>query len=125
MNLRPGHVIRLLDEGTRPEKIKRHICVCPERRLFLRINSQPLYRPHHEIDEHTCPGIVDHKSYVELRALYRHSRMSLQRDWARPDNPIGIISGSVAYAIATAADRADTINEEQRYLIWQNFNNLF
>jgi hypothetical protein len=66
-----GHVIRLLDTDIMPTKIKRHICVYPRERLFLRLNTTALWRPHLRVRFAANANVFDHDSYVELRQVYR------------------------------------------------------
>lgn len=65
-----GDVIRVWDHLTHPPKLKRHICVCPEKQLFLRINSEPIFPPHLPLKADAC-DFLDHDSYVELQQLQR------------------------------------------------------
>jgi hypothetical protein len=70
--------VRLWDRETDPAKVKLHICVDPERQLFLRINSKDIWRPHHKLV--AIPGgFLHHDSYVELRQLIRHMAYEIGR----------------------------------------------
>ncbi|RUM21508.1 hypothetical protein EFD56_03230 [Rhizobium phaseoli] len=70
MALQIGDVIRVWDRWTKPPKEKRHICICPDGQLFLRINSKALFPPHLMIRAVTT-NFLDHDSYVELQQLIR------------------------------------------------------
>lgn len=70
MPFKPGEVVRVLDRQTRPPKTKRLICIVPERQFFLRINSEPKYRPNHPIFA-ADSNFLSHDSYVELRQFIR------------------------------------------------------
>ena len=64
--LRPRDVVKLWDRHTRPNKPKIHICVCPEKQQFLRINSEPIFPPNLIIYE-AENAFLHHDSYVELQ----------------------------------------------------------
>lgn len=107
-------VIILPDPRVRPKnKPKWHICVCPERRLFLRINSKPLWRPWHFI-ERKKNDFLDHDSYVELTSLHFFTESEL-----RGAKKVGEVSGPQQLALAEAALEAETLNDEQKDLIWE------
>jgi hypothetical protein len=63
-------VVRAWDPHTDPPKWKWHICVCPRRRLFLRINSEAIFRPCHPIAR-SLNDFLEHDSYVELQSMVR------------------------------------------------------
>jgi hypothetical protein len=70
MAVRIGDVLRVWDRKTRPPKFKRHICVCPKRQLFLRINSRANFPPHMIIRADGA-DFLDADSFVELWQLTR------------------------------------------------------
>ena len=76
MKLLPGDVIRVWDRNTRPPKFKRHICICPDRQHFLRINSKPVFPPHLLIKADGA-DFLDEDSYVELQQLVRHFALEI------------------------------------------------
>lgn len=72
MNVSPGDVVRAHDHTLRAPKAKRLICVCPERSLFLRINSAAHFPPHLAIQPAEC-DFIEHLSYIELaHMVYAH-----------------------------------------------------
>ena len=121
--LLPGHVIRVFDPNTTPPKPKRVICICPQRRLFLRINSNPLWPPQHRLDVSKNNAILDHDSYVELGKLWRFSESDLERAFRRADAFIGRMSKLEALALAWSAQRAETLSEEWQNLVWERLVN--
>jgi hypothetical protein len=60
---------------------------------------------------------LDHDSYVELNQLVRHSNHQLKEA-----EPIGRLSPGEAAKLIAAADRADTLNDEQKALIRRNLS---
>jgi hypothetical protein len=117
--LLPGHVIRLRDSLTRPPQTKRHICICPERRLFLRINTEDHWHPSHTLDYAANSAFLDYTSFVELRQLCRFSIRELQAALARPENPLGRLTQPEALALAWSARRAETLRDEFQLLTWE------
>lgn len=97
---RPRDVVRIFDLYTSPRKPKLHICVSERRQLFLRINSQSIFKPNHLLRK-SSNSYLDHDSYVELQQLVRHmsdeireaefvGRLSLQRRkrwWTQRERP--------------------------------------
>jgi hypothetical protein len=71
MSLQPRDVLRIWDRYTRPSKPKLHICVCPDRQFFLRINSDAIFQPAHLIAKAANP-FLHHDSFVELQQLIFH-----------------------------------------------------
>jgi hypothetical protein len=98
-----GQVIRLLDTRLHPGRLKRHICVCPQRRLFLRINTEPHWPPHHRLHHDRNREILDWDSYVELHQLHRFPQAEIARATL-----IGRMSRSEARELAWSASRAPT-----------------
>ena len=107
--IRPRDVIRIFDTQTRPQKTKR---------LFLRINSEPLWQPHIKINQADC-NFLDWDSYVELNELIRVGVSELREAVARSDNPIGQLSDEIARRIAFAALQASTLSDERRRIVWE------
>jgi hypothetical protein len=117
--LQPGDVIEIFDSLTRPKKLKWHICICNRRRLFLRINSQPLWPPYHQITEERN-AFLDHDSYVELRQLFHFSDGAVTDALRLSKNPLGRLEKPEARRLAMTARRVSTLNEEHKDLIWEN-----
>jgi hypothetical protein len=114
MQLKPGLVVVLPDPRVLPKgKPKWHICVCPERRLFLRINSRPLWKPWHFI-EASENAFLDHDSYVELATLHFFAESEL-----RAAKEIGEMTGIEKIKLAFAAREVETLNDEQKDLIFE------
>ncbi|MFC3691301.1 hypothetical protein [Chenggangzhangella methanolivorans] len=111
MELRPGDVVRIWDRSTTPEKVKRHICVCPEAQLFLRINSKAYWPPYHVLYADEC-DFLDHDSYVELQQLWHHVRSEV-----RSVEIIGRLTSRQTDALCESAAAAPTLNANQRDLI--------
>lgn len=109
--MRPRDVVRLWDRYTSPNKYKLHICVCDERQLFLRINSDPVFAPVHPLSQKNNP-FLHHDSYVELQQLVRHMSQEI-----REAEHIGRISRAEANALVGAADKAPTLSPEHKRLI--------
>lgn len=61
-----GDVVRVWDRLVRPPNFKIHICVWPERQLFLRINSEANWPPHLLLKARDS-SFLNHDSYVELQ----------------------------------------------------------
>lgn len=118
MDLRPGDVIRVWDRQTRPPKTKRLICIAPERQLFLRINSEPKFLPHHRLLASES-DFLEHDSYVELRQLIR----PLAYDIAQAER-IGTITQQQATALIAAAKGAKTLTEDHKDLIAERLSGL-
>ena len=112
-----GDVIQVFDRRTDPRKIKRNICICPRRRLFLRINSKPYWQPHHRLLAAESRSFLDEDSFVELRMLLTFSNSELDEALRRPGNPLGRLSRDQAKGLAFAARKAETLTGEQQRLI--------
>jgi len=52
---RPRDVVRIFDLYTSPRKPKLHICISERRQLFLRINSQSIFKPNHLLRKSSNP----------------------------------------------------------------------
>jgi len=111
MTIRPRDVVRLWDRYTSPNKYKLHICVCDQRQLFLRINSDPAFPPVHPLSQRNNP-FLHHDSYVELQQLVRHMGEEI-----RAAERIGRISQSETRALIAAANEAPTLSPEHKRLI--------
>jgi hypothetical protein len=114
--LRPGDIIFIHDDDIARPKTKLHICICPDRRRFLRINSRPLYPPHHPLTQAANP-FLDHDSYVELQSLCWHSHPRLIAAMQRKSNPIGRLSAAEISALIVAVSSVPTLTPEQIELI--------
>jgi hypothetical protein len=111
MAIAPRDVIRIYDRFTRPNKPK-HICVCDQRQLFLRIDSDAVYQPHHPILRADNPSFLTHDSYVELQQLLRHVADDIAQ--ARY---LGRMSLHEARKLVDAVEKAETLNEEHKQVI--------
>jgi hypothetical protein len=114
-----GQVVEVFDQWTRPQKPKWHICVCPIRLLFLRINSQPIWQPAYPLLKALNP-FLDHDSYVELRQLLHFTPSEIATALQNPKNPLGRLTRAQARDLATAARAAKTLSEEWKDLVRQN-----
>ena len=108
----PREVVRIFDRFTRPNKAKRHICICDQLQLFLRINSESIYPPAHRILRANNSSFLTHDSYVELTQLVRH----VADDIARAEH-LGTMSMNEARKLVAAAEKAVTLSEEHKQLI--------
>ena len=116
MQLSRGLVIVVPDPRVRPKnRLKWHICVSPERRLFLRINSKPKWAPYHFIRAAKNP-FLERDSYVELISLFFFSESEL-----RAAKRIGEMPPPEQLALADAAQEAVTLTQEQKDIVWENF----
>lgn len=114
ITLARGLVIAIPDPRVRPKnKPKWHLCVCPEKRLFLRINSKDLWRPAHPIKAAKNP-FLDHDSFVELRSLHFFTESEL-----RSAKLVGEMPTTQQLSVADAAQEAETLTDEQKDLIWE------
>jgi len=119
-DLKPGDVIKAFDREIDPANWKRLICICPTRRLFLRINSNPLWTPHIRVLQADSADCLDWDSFVELRQLVRIGIRELRQALLRPENPLGHLPDKVCREIAFAAFQAATLSDDNRRLIWEN-----
>jgi hypothetical protein len=108
---RPRDVVRIFDLYTSPRKPKLHICISERRQLFLRINSQPIFKPNHLLRKSSNP-YLDHDSYVELQQLVRH-----MSDEIREAEFVGRLSLAEAKDLVDAAQIAETLPAEHKRLI--------
>src|SRR5438128_2477531 len=114
--IRPRDVAKILDTEVRRPKWKRLICVSEQPRRFLRINSQPQWRPHMRIRQAEC-NFLDYDSYVELRELVRVGPDEFRDAVARGDNPIGRLTDEMARQIEFEVQRAPTLSDENRRIV--------
>ncbi len=111
----PGDVLGIFDPGVRPPKKKWQICVCGELGLFLRINSNPLFRPNHLIHAADCRALK-HDSYVELARLLEFSPVEIS-EAMESGGYKGRLSPLVRRDLAYAGSKAPTLTPEQKLLI--------
>jgi hypothetical protein len=108
----PRDVIRIFDRFTRPNKPKLHLCVCDERQLFLRINSEAIFPPCHPISRADNRSFLTHDSFIELQQLVRH----VADDIAQAEY-LGVMSLNEARKVVAAAELAETLPDEHKQLI--------
>jgi len=101
-----GDVIRVWDHLTRPPKLKWHVCVCPEKLLFFRINSRPYFPPHLLIRASEAE-FLDHDSYVELGQL-----IQLRVDPVERAELLGFLSREQKRSIVAAIERGGWLSED-------------
>ena len=111
MAVSPRDVIEIWDRYTRPPKRKWHICVCDHRQFFLRINSNPIYRPAHLLSA-SNNTFLHHDSYVELQQLVRH----ITNDIVQAKH-LGIISLQEVRKLVESVENAKTLSDEHKQLI--------
>lgn len=111
VKIRPGDVVRVWDTRTHPPKHKRHICVCAEKQLFLRINSSSIFQPHHPLNPQEC-DFIEHASYVELTNLVRNRAYELQQA-----EIIGRLRQRIANDLLDAIQAADTLSDDEKDFI--------
>lgn len=114
MTLQPRDVIRVWDRQTIPAKLKRAICVAPGKQYFLRINSEPKFKPNHPILKSES-DFLDHDSYVELRQLVRPFAYDIQQL-----ELLGRLTDAQAKSLVEAAQCAKTLPQEHKDLIQEN-----
>jgi hypothetical protein len=108
---RPCDVVRIFDLYTSPRKPKLHICVSERRQLFLRINSESIFKPNHLLVK-SRNDYLAHDSYVELQQLVRHMSGEI-----REAEFVGRLSFTEAKALVEAAQAAETLPAEHKRLI--------
>ncbi|HEV2957850.1 MAG TPA: hypothetical protein VGX95_17185 [Xanthobacteraceae bacterium] len=108
---RARDVVRIFDLYTSPREPKLHICVSERRQLFLRINSQSIFKPNHLLRKSTNAYLA-HDSYVELQQLVRHMSEEI-----REAEFVGRLSLAEAKALVDAAHGAETLPMEHKRLI--------
>lgn len=115
MRLFAGLVIRIPDPNVRPRnKLKWHLCVCPQRRFFLRINSNPQWQPWHPI-ELANNDFLEHDSFVELLELHHFTDTAL-----KSATIIGAMSAAEMDALAASAVQCATLSGEYKEIIDEN-----
>jgi hypothetical protein len=110
-DLRSRDVLRIWDRYIRPSKHKIHICVSPDYRLFLRINSQAFFEPTHLLLK-SENAFLRHDSHVELQQLVRHGN-----DDIREAEKLGRLSKPEAVKLIAAVQAATTLTPEQKGII--------
>jgi hypothetical protein len=115
MPLQAGDVIRVYDHTTHPPKQKRHICVCPSRQLFLRINTNA-YFPPHVLLRSDGVSFLDHDSYVELQQLIRLRAYDIAQS-----EVIGRLNGTQRRLILLTAEQCGALTDEHLDLIREQF----
>ena len=118
MAFHPGDVIRVWDRQVRPPKEKRLICLHAENQHFLRINSKPLFPPHHPLRASEC-DFLEHDSYVELRQLVRPYAYEIQEAIL-----LGRLPKSTATQLIIATDGCDTLTEDQKQIIRETLGTM-
>lgn len=108
----PRDVIRIFDRLVRPNKPKRHLCICDQLQLFLRINSEAIYQPCHPIRRADNISFLTHDSFIELQQLIRH----IADDIVQAEL-LGTMSMNEARKVVAAAEQAVTLTEEQKQII--------
>jgi hypothetical protein len=108
---RARDVLRIFDLYTSPRKPKLHICVSERRQLFLRINSEAIFKPNHLLLRSRNTYLA-HDSYVEFQQLIRH-----MSDEIRNAELVGRLSLPEAKALVEAAQAAETLPPEHKRLI--------
>jgi hypothetical protein len=108
---RARDIVRIFDLYTSPRKPKLHVCVSERRQLFLRMNSQPIFKPNHLLRK-SANAYLTHDSYVELQQLVRHMSEEI-----REAEFVGRLSFAEARALVDAAQAAETLPMEHKRLI--------
>jgi hypothetical protein len=108
---RARDVVRIFDLYTSPRKPKLHICVSERRQLFLRINSQSIFKPDHLLRK-SANAYLAHDSYVELQQLVRHMSEEI-----REAEFVGRLTLAEARALVDAVQLAATLPMEHKRLI--------
>jgi hypothetical protein len=108
---RPRDVVRIFDLYTSPRKPKLHICISERRQLFLRINSESIFKPNHLLVQ-SRNAFLAHDSYVELQQLVRH-----MSDEIRDAEFVGRLSLAETKGLVEAAQAAETLPMEHKRLI--------
>jgi hypothetical protein len=114
--LRPGDVVRIFDRETRPEKVKRHICISLTRQLFLRINSRlSTFGPSFQLLVADC-DFLEHDSYVELNALVRNSQVEIVKA-----ELLGRLTAEVTVELEAVIVRVRTLTNNDKDMIREAF----
>jgi hypothetical protein len=92
------------------------ICVAPERQLFLRINSEPKFKPHHLLRQNEST-FLDHDSYVELRQLIRLYAHDMQQC-----EILGRLSETQARSLVIVASGCATLSQDHKDLIAESLS---
>jgi hypothetical protein len=115
MAIAPRDVVRIYDRFTRPNKPKRHLCVCDRRQLFLRINSESIFPTCHRILRADNRSFLTHDSYIELQQLLRH----VADDIVQAEH-LGVMSMNEARKLLAAVEQSATLSEEHKQIIREN-----
>jgi len=86
-------------------------CISERRQLFLRINSQSIFKPNHLLVKARNLYLA-HDSYVELQQLVRHMSEEM-----REAELVGRLSLAEARALVDAVQAAETLPMEHKRLI--------
>ncbi|TWG90355.1 hypothetical protein L598_000700001120 [Mesorhizobium sp. J18] len=116
MAIRVGDVIRVWDRHTRPPKFKRHICICPQKQLFLRINSRALFPPHMIIRSDGA-DFLDADSYVELQQLVRHYALEITEA-----DVLGRLTRTHVTALIVSVKACSALSQEMKDLILERLS---
>ncbi len=112
MTLSRREVVNIWDKWTKPEKPKIHLCICPKRQLFLRINTKPIWTPNHFLSHVDNADIIEHDSYVELNRLFRNRAYEISRARSR-----GFMSDVECRALVATAYGVATLSDEEKEFI--------
>lgn len=114
IQLRPGDVVAVFDATVRPPKTKRLLCVAVADGWFLRINTKPIFRPHHPVAASDNPDCLDHDSFVELRGVLDWDMAALAEMLDRREAAIlGRIGAVTAKTLADAVRLAPTLTQAE------------
>lgn len=102
----PGDVIRAHD--WQASKLKRLICLDWGKQQFLRINSEPLWKPHVLIAADGA-DFLTHDSYVTLRQLVRIRAYDLLKV-----DHLGRLKGEHVETIVAGVKMAKTLTADQK-----------
>lgn len=111
MSFKPGDVVRVFDRQTHPPKLKRLICIVPEKQFFLRINSEPKYRPNHPILA-ADSNFLCHDSYVELRQFIRPLAYEIQQA-----DRLGELTRQQTVDLIKAVNQSKVLSQDHKDLV--------
>lgn len=111
MSFKPGDVVRVFDRQTRPPKPKRLICIVPDMQFFLRLNSEPKYRPNHPVLA-ADSNFLRHDSYVELRQFIRPFAYDIQQA-----EKLGELTRQQAENIIEAVKQSKALSQDHKDLV--------
>lgn len=110
-----GDVLAIFDDNTRPKKIKWHLCVCDNPHYFLRINSNPLFRPNCLLRSAEM-AFLRHDSYLEMGRLFEFSPAQVHAAMAAGGYK-GRLSALDRRDVVFEIEKATTLTREQKDLI--------